>query len=168
MTARDAAFLGCRLMALWFGVFGVIQLPIALAAQALLAQMSPDTQSFVEQFVEASPVYMAAAHLVVAAVLFYGAERFSGALVRDPEKPLGPMSQKSFLAAGAVLIGIYAAARYIPGLVESAIDSFAQKMGERATDKSSLIANLVGMVLAIAFFVGAILWSKREGWTDDS
>ena len=169
MTARDAAFLGCRLMALWFGVNGLIQLPLSIAAQAYLAQMSHGEATLLERFVESSPLFIAAAHLVIAALLFYGATLFSGALVREPDAQIVPMSQKSFLASGALLIGIFTAARYLPGLVDSLIDSLSHSLGDAAKDSSTLVLNIVGITLAVLFLVGATLWAKRENkWDSES
>ena len=161
MTARDAAFLGCRLMALWFGVNGLIQLPIAMAGQAYFARMDSRTRGLLEQFIESAPLYWASASLVIAAILFYGAVRFSGALVRDPEIEFKPMSHKSLLITGAALIGLYTAARFLPGLVQSLFETLSNEAKSR-TDPSTLVANVVGLGLAVTFFVSAVWWARKD------
>lgn len=170
MTARDAAFLGCRLMALWFAVLGISSLPQALALRMNTPDLTGVERSpFAEMFIENAFLLTPASLLLFSAILFYGASSFSRMLTRDPDVELQPLRAKQLFGIGALLIGIHIAADYLPSLIARIVLAFRSASMETGQgDQSALIANIVGFVLAIGLTIWAIYAGRNRGDASES
>lgn len=114
-------------------------------------------------FVENAFLLTPTSLLLFSAILFYGANSFSRMLVRNPDVELRPLSASKLFRIGALLIGINVAAEYLPTIVGKVILLFEQQAPEaKGGDLSPLVANIVGLVFAIALVLWAVRIEKRN------
>ena len=154
-------------MALWFAVQGAATLPTAIAAKMAYGDVTLNDMGrgpVAELFIESAYLLMPACLLIFSAILFYGASFFSRMLTRNPDIELRPLSAKQLFKIGALLIGIKVALDYLPSLIAKLALEFQSKSMETGqSDMSALIANIVGLLLAIGLSVWAIYAGKNRG-----
>jgi len=167
MTQRDAAFLGCRLMAVWFGIVGAIQLPFVVSSRLAMEETlghERRTGTILQKIFETYTLVMPALQLVAAAILFYGAGWLSRLLSANPEADGSAPKGKGLLGVGALLIGLHFAVENLPGLVGNTYDRMTSDSANRVPAET-VVPNLVGVLLAGGIIVWAALQSRRSGLT---
>jgi hypothetical protein len=165
MTARDLAFLGCRLLAVYFFFSALAHLPFSLAYVVSSKEAVGSYQGASgDWFYTAGYLMVPVAELLVSAAIFYASGFLSGMLVLQPDREFGKVDSASIVKVGLLLIGVVMFLWYLPGLLQLGYEWVTKRptsTGENAA--ANLIANVIGVVMS----VGLVLWGSTRPRTDE-
>jgi len=164
MTARDAAFLGCRLMALFWCVSGLIRLPYAIYAMDTFRRYGGESQSFFGNLVT-SGLTESIGPLIASFVLFYGAGFVSRVLVPAAEHSDSGIDAGSALRIGIILVAIWTAAQFLPELLGALAKWLLRRdaeSGQVADSWPIIVSNAIGLGIVIVAIVLAARIDKAQ------
>lgn len=153
MTARDAAFLGCRLMAMFWCIAGLIRFPFAIYGLREYQRYEQGGSDFFGLLVTTG-LTESIGPLLASAFLFYGAGFISRVLVQGEGLQSASIDTRGALRVGIILVAIWTAAQFLPGLLKALTDWLFRRNFEPAgigENWPTLVANVIGLaIIAIA------------------
>lgn len=162
MSAKELAFVACRVLALYWVLTAFLNLPSAIytkvVSEKYLGGASPGSP--VATFLEVNFQFiLIGLYLIVGALLFGRAEQVSKLLAGKPDSDPTPITLRSSYRLGMTLVGLFVGLTWLPGLIENSWTFLTRSESTSQSERPYYYATLIGAALVVAL----IVWSIRNG-----
>ena len=151
-------------MALFWCISGLIKLPIAIYALKAARDYGLGNGGFFENLVT-SGLTESIGPLIASLLLFYGAGLIANILAPKVESDTSTLNTSGALRVGVVLVAIWTAAQFLPGLLGAlARYVFRQDLGGASSAENwpIIVSNTIGLGIVVVAILFAVKLDKAQ------